>query len=139
VRSITLTIPKASPSLNATTRAHWSKYYRLKRLWEKLIWVAKHEAEVYDDPMFKHFRITITRLGKRLLDVDNLVGATKPLIDSLKALRLIVDDSPDRMALTVCQVKSDDERTVIQIDEKPPNRDAVHTAESDMDKMAVAR
>jgi hypothetical protein len=137
VRSIILTIPKASPSLNSTTRAHWRKYYDQKKLWRQLVWVAKIEAKIYGEPMLEHFRITITRYAGRLLDIDNLVGGVKPLVDSLKDLCLIVDDSPDRMALTVCQECSIDARTVIQIDEKPPNRDAVHTPEPGMDKTAV--
>lgn len=114
---VVLNIPKASPSLNATTRAHWMVYYRQKKLWERLIWVAKVEARVFSDPLFERAALTITRYGKRQLDPDNLVGGVKVLVDALKALRIITDDSPDHIWLTVYQHAKADapESTVITI------------------------
>lgn len=114
---VVLNIPKASPSLNATTRAHWMVYYRQKKLWERLIWIAKVEARVFSDPLFERAAITITRYGKRQLDPDNLVGGVKVLVDALKAVRIITDDSPDHIRLTVDQHAKADapESTVIAI------------------------
>lgn len=114
-RSIVLTVPKASPSLNATTRQHWRVYYRQKKLWEKLLWVAKAEAGIYGMPMFEYANVRICRYGAKLLDPDNLVGGMKPLIDSLKALGIIVDDSPAHMSLSVMQGTDTNHRTVIQV------------------------
>lgn len=117
-----LTIPKASPSLNTVTGKHWIRYWRAKRLWERLIWIAKVQAQIYADPLLEHATVTITRYGKRLLDDDNLVGGAKPLVDSLKALRLIVDDSPRHIALTVFQFQSTQEQTDIHITEVDAER-----------------
>jgi hypothetical protein len=48
-------------------------------------------------------RITLVRTGGRALDPDNLVAATKPLIDGLTVGRLIVDDSDRHIRLEVRQ------------------------------------
>ncbi|MDE2098669.1 MAG: hypothetical protein KGL39_15550 [Patescibacteria group bacterium] len=74
-----------------------------KKLWEKLIWIAKVQARIYHQPKFERSKIHILRRGKKLLDKDNLVGGVKPLVDSLKALGVIVDDSPAHISLTIEQ------------------------------------
>ena len=40
-------------------------------------------------------KIIITSVRVRLLDHDNLVGGCKGLVDAMKRLEMIVDDSPD--------------------------------------------
>lgn len=117
---ITLTVPKASPSLNNVTGQHWSIYWRAKRQWLRLIWVAKIEAQCFGDPMIERSRITIERRGVNLLDTDNCIGGVKPLVDCLKLLRIIADDSPAHVALTVTQERGLPERTVIRIEALSP-------------------
>jgi Holliday junction resolvase RusA-like endonuclease len=116
-RIITLTIPQASPSLNSTTRRHWRVYYRQKKLWQTLIMVAKSQAGVYGRPLFERAKVNIERHGVKLCDVDNLIGGTKVCTDSLRALGLIVDDSPWHIELTVTQRISKEPKTVITIED----------------------
>jgi Holliday junction resolvase RusA-like endonuclease len=60
--------------------------------------------------------VVITSYRKRLLDLDNLVGGAKPLIDALCDMGLIVDDSPDWLDLEVKQKQqSIGEHTSIEI------------------------
>lgn len=113
----TLTVAKASPSLNTINGRHWSHYRQQKKLWMQLILVAKMEAKVYGRPMLARAKVSIERFGSKLLDGDNLVGGCKNLIDCLKALGIIVDDSPKHIDLTVSQHLSKNIRTVIHIEE----------------------
>jgi Holliday junction resolvase RusA-like endonuclease len=116
-RVIILTIPKASPSLNTINGQHWNHYRQQKRAWLDLIWVAKLDAGIYGMPMFERAKVSIERFGTRSLDVDNLTGGCKMLIDSLRQLGLIVDDSPAHIALTVTQRISKTPRTVIHVEQ----------------------
>jgi hypothetical protein len=118
-RIITLTVARASPSLNEINGRHWSHYRQEKRAWLDLIWVAKLEAGIHGMPMFERAAVRIERFGRRSLDVDNLTGGCKMLIDSLRALGLIADDSPEHIHLTVTQHTSRTPRTVIQVEQLP--------------------
>lgn len=63
-------------------------------------------------------RLRITRFGHRLLDPDNLQGGVKPLVDCIKEVGLIWDDSPDWLELDVRQqqvARKDEQRTEIEI------------------------
>lgn len=116
-RIITLTVPKASPSLNTINGQHWSYYREQKKLWLQLIWVAKAEAGIYGFPMFERASVTIQRFGIKALDEDNLTGGIKATVDCLRSLGLIVDDSPAHIMLEVTQKVSKQPRTVIRIEE----------------------
>jgi Holliday junction resolvase RusA-like endonuclease len=61
-------------------------------------------------------RVRVTRFGRQL-DYDNLVGGCKPLVDALVRAGLIVDDSPDHVAVEYCQekCKRKDARTEIEV------------------------
>ena len=62
--------------------------------------------------------LTITSFRCRLLDVDNLAGGCKFLIDALRYNRVIDGDSPDHIELIIRQVKVDhrcDELTEVEI------------------------
>lgn len=65
-------------------------------------------------------RIHILRVGKRLLDRDNLYGGCKPLLDAIRYLRLLVDDRPEYLDLTVTQrktAKGEPPHTYIEIED----------------------
>ena len=62
--------------------------------------------------------VCITSFRTRLLDIDNAFGGQKFLLDAIRMSRLIEDDSPDKIDLTVKQVKvktKKEERTEIEI------------------------
>lgn len=115
--SVTLTVNKASPSLNELQGLHWARLRARNLEWLNLLWEAKLDAGVHGMPMFERSKVRIVRQGAKLLDIDNLTGGMKPLIDSLRKLGIIVDDSPDRMALTVEQNIGKPKRTVIHVEQ----------------------
>lgn len=64
------------------------------------------------------YRLTITRYGAKLLDIDNGVGGCKPLIDALRYEGLIPEDDPGTIELIFRQrkVAKDERRTEILIE-----------------------
>lgn len=67
-------------------------------------------------PQRAHVRIT--RFGSRLLDHDNLTGGAQPLVNGLKEIGLIHDDSPEWLTLEVKQEQVTNkmhERTEVEI------------------------
>ena len=59
-------------------------------------------------------RIEIISYRHRLIDIDNI--CVKFVIDGLVSARVLPDDSPEFVeSVTVKQVKSDEERTLVKI------------------------
>ena len=115
---ITLTIPEASPSLNQLNGKHWSHYHQMRKHWSMLVLIAKTEAHVSMAAPPDKVIVRILREGRRLLDHDNLWGGCKVIGDSLREQRLIVNDDPDHMTLTVEQMlvkKANYPRTRVEI------------------------
>lgn len=112
---ITLNIPRATPSQNATHHKHWRACFDQRKLWEHEIWVAKLQflgGRGLPDPPLRA-RVTLTRYGRRL-DVTNFMGGLKAPIDALKLQGLIVDDDEKHLELIATQEKGTP-RTVIVI------------------------
>jgi len=87
-------IPMVVPSLNTLLRTHWAARKRLQKQW-LLVMKANANAQRVAG-VFKNVRIHAFR--KRKLDHDNFVGGCKEvLIDNLKELGLIKDDSPKHL------------------------------------------
>lgn len=98
---IRIVLPEATPSLNTFMRLHWTKRRRVKEQWSRLVLAhLPRNAEATGKR-----RLTVERHGKRPIDLDNLAGGLKPVIDTLRAFRLLVDDDPASMELTVRNVK----------------------------------
>jgi len=51
------------------------------------------------------YTLGITRFSTKTLDVDNLAGGCKPLIDQIRYAHLIPDDNPESVNITFSQVK----------------------------------
>jgi len=51
------------------------------------------------------YTLAITRYSTKTLDVDNLAGGCKPLIDQIRYAKLIPDDNPESVNITFSQVK----------------------------------
>ena len=79
---IILNIPDVPPSLNVQRRMHFSTYRRLRKNWSLMVWAAM-ECRPPAEPL-PFARITFTRHTSKLLDVDNLAGAFKPILDVLR-------------------------------------------------------
>lgn len=98
----TLKIPEATPSLNRYSFAHWRKQHGDKKRWLKHI----IEASLWRVPIaMQKRRVTIERVSHRELDVDNLYGGLKPVIDGLKKAKLIIDDNSRSIELIAKQSK----------------------------------
>lgn len=91
-RTITITVPIASPSLNKFTYTHWRTQHAHKKKWLKVF----TDATLLAPKATGKRRLEIHRHGKRALDIDNLIGGAKCVItDNLRKLQLLRDDSPD--------------------------------------------
>jgi len=101
-KSVLLSVPEASPSANLWTYRPWGVYYSIHKHWAMLILLAKAEAKAWRQPNGK-VRAHIVRESKRLLDDDNFRGGLKPILDSLRDHRLIVDDDAEHLSLTAEQ------------------------------------
>jgi len=110
-----LEIPFVPPSLNKTLRMHWGKKLKLNRDWSLLI--RSRMPELYLQPFVK-MQCKITLHHSRFYDEDNAYGAVKPVVDGLKAWKLIRDDSRDYLDLTVEQAKCrrKEAHTVIELE-----------------------
>lgn len=66
-------------------------------------------------------KVTITRRGPKLLDVDNLAGGCKPLIDALRYEGVIPNDDPGTIELAFRQFKTkrEDQGTEVLIEPCP--------------------
>ena len=108
-----------APTLNA--RMHWA----VRAQWTKAFKQAV-KSELLQKRIDAH-NLIATRKGKawvritfyscRRMDQDNTYAAAKPLLDALKG-EVILDDSPDKLQLTVYQEKEHhlkDQCTQIQI------------------------
>ena len=126
---IRFTLSKPTPSLNRgpTTSGNWRAVFgskrKLQREWSLDIW----SRLVPPFPKYQRAHVKITRYSVGTLDIDNLYGGVKGLIDVLKppgksnpfGLGLIAGDDPDKLTLVVEQVKVKraEARTVIEITE----------------------
>lgn len=97
-----LEIQACPPSLNKVLRMHWTKKRSLWNDWR--VDVRGAMPEVVLRPIVK-MRCKITLAHSRLYDQDNAYGAVKPVVDALKEWKLIVDDKPEYLELTVEQEK----------------------------------
>jgi hypothetical protein len=100
---IRIVLPEATPSLNTFIRLHWTKRRRVKDSWSRL--VLAHLPRGPGVEATGKRRLTVERHGKRAIDLDNLAGGLKPVIDTLRAFRLLVDDNPLMMELAVRNAK----------------------------------
>ncbi|HXH05456.1 MAG TPA: hypothetical protein VNI83_02585 [Vicinamibacterales bacterium] len=118
-----LVVPIPSPSLNELVgRGSWWRYQTAARTWRRLIGEAYYAARaaggpaIWPDPPPAHVRIEIERYtSATLLDPDNFAGGVKPVLDGLKACRLIPDDSSAAIELVLRQHRTHGAATVIRL------------------------
>ena len=113
LRSTEISLPRTAPSLNRLLRLHWADRRKLKDDWQ---WLLLAERAKGNFP--KHqtkLKITITRFSPKLLDTDNLYGSCKIVLDAMKAVGILVDDSPSHIDLICSQAKGKS-RTQIKVE-----------------------
>lgn len=93
------------PSLNQLLRLHWAARAKLKKqcalMWQ--IHAGALPKPYTTGPWPRKQTLTIIRVGGKAMDVDNLHGAVKPLVDAIKDRGWLVDDSPTWCELDVRQ------------------------------------
>lgn len=105
-------IDRKIQSENIRDKLHWSERARQKKIWYALL----REQLTPKKPPSVPMCIAIHSYRKKKLDYANLVGGDcKPIIDSLKDLGYIKDDSPDWFLCNYKQFIDKHERTEIII------------------------
>lgn len=89
---VTLPLRTVSPT---NEREHWAKKHRRAKAERQAAWSAWLQMGKPRVGPEGRASVTLTRIGPRLLDDDNLPGATKHLRDTLAAL-LILGEMPGR-------------------------------------------
>jgi len=94
-------IKTLTPSLNKVLRMNRWKRMELKEEFAWEVYAGIHEQnpdyEAITTP--RKMKLNIISYRKSFLDRDNFIGGLKVLIDSIKGLRLIYDDSPEYLGL----------------------------------------
>jgi hypothetical protein len=115
-------VPKSLNAFMGRSRWAWrgekTKWIgRLSKAW----WVAKAEqgraAVAWPTPPTRKVRVTVERITPRAnaLDADNLAGSCKPLLDALRHLQLLADDTTEAIDLVVRQPKGEPKQKLTRI------------------------
>ena len=119
-----LTISSLPPSTNQLERMHWAVKKRMRSSFAWELVAALGETDMRLPPLLigpkaPKRRIAITIYRPRLLDDDNCAGGLKPLLDAMRDLGLLRNDSPKWMDLVkpVQYVSKDNQRTEILIED----------------------
>lgn len=113
-----LRIPWPTPSLNEiANKRHRFAYRALRARWLARVGAAFLEARseagrprvaIWLRPPRCRVRVTVERFGRmeNALDLDNLLGGLKPVLDALRALELIDEDRHAAIDLVAAQPKN---------------------------------
>ena len=120
-----IVIKSLTPSLNLLLRMNRWKRMELK---ENLAWEVFAELQEQNPgyeviTTLRKMKLNIISYRKSFLDRDNFVGGLKTLIDAIKELRIIYDDSPmflDLEAEQKIEKKRKNQRTEITISHVSP-------------------
>jgi len=113
-------IKTLTPSLNKLLRMNRWKMMELKEAFAWEVYAELHEQNPNYEVIVtaRKMKLNIISCRKSFLDKDNFIGGLKPLVDSIKGLRLIYDDSPEFLDLEAEQKiekKRKNQRTEITI------------------------
>lgn len=118
---LTLTIRKATPSLNRQLRKHWAKRHASNRDWFFLVKAALGDIRYFDRPNWRKSKIHVERhfYAHPIKDDDNLWASAKPILDALQVAGIIFNDSREHIDLSFTQVKvryASEQKSVITIE-----------------------
>ena len=108
-----ITLKMKIESRNVLDKQHWAAKRRNKELYRMLV---RNQMKLRTVPLAKHnkrYIIEIISYRKRFLDIDNLYGGVKQLLDAMTDEQFIWDDAPKYIQLKVEQIKSKEYETVI--------------------------
>lgn len=115
---VVLEVPMRTPSGNQLSGRHWSERARMRKLWEKELWVAMAVAGLRR-PAYRRVELTIERYAAQpIKDADNYAAGCKPVLDAMVHIGLLLDDSSAVIAslrLVQFASKRKEERTVFRI------------------------
>ena len=100
-------------SRNVLDKRHWAEKKRNKDLCKLLVRNQMKLRKVELAKPDKRYIIEIISYRKRFLDIDNLYGGVKQLLDAMTDEQFIWDDAPKYIQLKVEQHKSKEYETVI--------------------------
>jgi hypothetical protein len=119
---ITITVPLVPPSLNVLRRKYRNcfVYKKLRTDWEHSLKYAVGSANVVKwlNVQAKHnrMRVKVTIFHGNQYDPDNLVACLKPVLDSLRNIGFIQDDSEKWLELVPPQqFRSGERKTVVEL------------------------
>ena len=121
--SIVAAIPVAVVS-EANMREHWAAKHRRKKMQQAAVrlWL---QTALHRPPFGPPYIVTMTRVGKRALDSDNLAGACKHVRDEVARL-LGVNDGDTESASWLYDQRRGDPGIVIQVE--PRTRERIKAA-----------
>ena len=90
------------PSLNRILGKKWQAVTE-KKIARNALWRFLIVNGTQTTPPENKMHVLVTLYRCQLIDIDN--AFVKPLIDQLRYTKLLMDDNPDAMALTIQQVK----------------------------------
>ena len=114
-----ITIPVIVPSVNETNKLHWGARDRLKRSFVAHIRGAIHDMDMKINKLEKpkKRRVRIYSFRKKVMARDHSWASHKQMIDALKELGLIWDDSEKYIDLRVFQLEHPEVKTEIFIED----------------------
>ena len=115
-----ITIPVIAPSRNDLDKMHWSTRHRLMKSFKAHIEGAIHDMDMKVNKITKpkKRKVLIYSYRKTLIkDKENLDGGHKQMVDTLKTLGLIWDDSEKYIDLRVFQLEHPEQKTEIFIED----------------------
>ncbi|QDP67928.1 MAG: hypothetical protein Tp1122DCM00d2C27307611_18 [Prokaryotic dsDNA virus sp.] len=112
-KSDILTLPHKVESRNQLDRKHWAVKRQCKKIWALFVRNQMKLKKVREAEVGEKFKLTIISYRTRLLDLDNLYGGCKQLLDACSDEKLIWDDAPKYLDLKVEQHKSKKFETII--------------------------
>lgn len=103
-------------SRNQLDKMHWRARHRLsKRIKRDIGYLVLASRRKKLGNPFGRAAVSITSYRKQLLDPDNLTGGIKPYLDALVTNRVLANDTPANVELTVHQIKSKNYAVEIRI------------------------
>ena len=108
-----LTIPHKVESRNQLYRKHWAVKIQCKKIWALFVRNQMRLKKVRESEVGEKFKLTIISYRKKKLDLDNLYGGVKQLLDACSDEKLIWDDAPKYLDLKVEQQISTKYETII--------------------------
>ena len=100
-------------SRNILDRQHWAVKRESKKIWALFVRNQMRLKKIKKADVGQKFELTIISYRKKLLDLENLYGGVKGLLDACIDEELIWEDSPKYLDLVVEQYTSKKYETII--------------------------